>query len=266
MPAALTLCPIVCIVWSQMPSLYGRLIERVLKSRSLGQVARVDSKESEGKPEEEFTEPFITISREPGSGGKPVARLIAKNLGFKFYNKKIIEDVSKSVRQRRALLESIDERGRTAVDDLVHSAFNPDYVSDVEYIRHLSKVILSAAIKGEVVVLGRGANFITPFEKGLHVRICAPYLVRVERAVKHEKISREEAVRVIKEVDQRRKDYIQQYFGKNISNPNYYDLVINTADMSIRDAVEHVILALKNKFPDYAKKRRKLFEKLILTF
>lgn len=249
-----------------MPSLYDRLIEKVIKSRSLWRVERIEGETVDGKPEERFTKPFITISREPGSGGRPVARLIAKQLGFTFYARRIIEDVAKSVRQRRALLESIDERGRTAVEDLVHAAFNPDYVSDIEYIRHLSKVILAAAIKGEVVILGRGANFITPFARGLHVRICAPYLVRVERAVHFEKISREEAVKVIKEVDQHRKEFIRQYFGKNISNQNYYDLVVNTADMSIEDAAEHVVLALKNKFPDYAKKRRKLFEKLILTF
>ena len=107
---------------------------------------------------------------------------------------------------------------------------------------------------------------ITPFESGLHVRVCAPYTVRVERAIKFEKISKEKAIQIIKETDKKRKEFIGQYFGKDIANPDYYDLVINTADMSIEDAAEHVMLALKNKFPEYAKKRRKLFEKLILTF
>lgn len=249
-----------------MRSLYDRLVNRVIKARSLWQVERVETEGLGQEPAEWFTETFITISREPGSGGKPVARLVAKKIGFDLYDKKIIEDVAKSVRQRRVLLESIDERGRSAVEDLIHGAFNPDYVSDVRYIKHLSRVILSAAIKGEVVILGRGANFVTPFDKGLHVRISAPYPVRVERAVKYEKISREKAVQIIKETDLRRKEYIRQYFGKNISNPNYYDLIINTADMNIQDASEHVLLALKNKFPDYAKKRKKLFEELILTF
>lgn len=249
-----------------MHHLYDKLVNKVIKSASLWSVERQDSDKSDPEPSERFSRPFITISREPGSGGKPVAKLLAKQLNFDFYDKKIIEEVAKSVKQRRELLEGIDERGRTAVEDLVHGILNPDYISDLRYIRHLSKVILSAAIKGEVIVLGRGGNFITPFERGLHIRICAPYLVRVERAVKHEKVSRDEAVQIIKETDQKRKDYITQYFGKNIANPDYYDLVINTADMSIEDTAEHVVLALKNKFPKYAKKRKKLFEKLILTF
>jgi cytidylate kinase len=247
-----------------MHDLYARLINKVVKAKDLLRVGRIGEEEED--PVERFKKPFITISREPGSGGKPVAKLVAKQLSFRFYDKQLLEDLSRSVRQRKELLEKIDERGRSAVEDLIHGVFNPDYVSDVRYIKHLSSVVLAAAIQGEVVILGRGANFITPFGKGLHVRISAPYSVRVERAVKYEKISREEAVQVIKSVDLRRKEYIRQYFGKNISNPNYYDLVINTADMSIEDAAEHVVLALKNKFPEYAKKRKKLFEKLILTF
>lgn len=252
------------IVTVYMHNIYSRLINKVVKAKSLLRVGRTGTEKTD--PEERFKEPFITISREPGSGGKPVAELVAKKLGFRFYDKQILEDLSKSVRHRKELLKKIDERGRSAVEDLVHSVFNPDYVSDVRYIKHLCRVVLAAAIQGEVVILGRGANFITPFGKGLHVRISAPYLIRIDRAVKHEDIPREKAVKIIKNVDLRRKEYIRQYFGKNISNTNYYDLVINTANMSIKDTAEHVVLALKNKFPEYAKKRRKTFEKLILTF
>ena len=249
----------------KMSSLYDRLVNKVMQSRALGRVHRLNTEEIDSS-QDRFSEPFITVSREPGSGGKPVAQMVAKKLHFAFYNKQIVEDLSKSVHQRTVLLESVDERGRTAIEDIIHGIFNPDYVSDISYIEHLSRVILSAAYKGEVVILGRGANFITPFESGLHVRICAPYSVRVERAIKYEKISKEKAIQIIKETDTKRKEFIRQYFEKDITNPDYYDLVINTADMSIEDAAEQVMLALKNKFPEYAKKRRKLFEKLILTF
>lgn len=249
-----------------MKGLYDKLVNKVITLSKIAQIKRVDSSVEDSEPIEKFTQPFITISREPGSGGKPVAKLVREWLKFNFYDKKLITDLSKSVRRREALLKKVDERARTAIDDIVHSLFNPDYVSDVEYISHLSSVILTAAMKGGVVILGRGSNFITPFEKGLHARISAPYLVRVERAVKHEKISRDEAKEIIRKTDSQRKEYISHYFGKDISNANYYDLVINTADMSIEDAAEHVVLALKNKFPVYAKKRKKLFEKLLMKF
>lgn len=239
-----------------MHRLYDRIINKVVKKASLSRFIRVGGEESEDSTDR-FEAPFITVSREPGSGGKPMAKIVTKTLNFKFYDKRLMEDLAKSVKARKALLENIDERGRSAVEDLVHAAFNPDYVSDTRYIRHLCSVVLSAAIKGKVVILGRGANFITPFDKGLHIRVSAPYNDRVERAVKHEKISREEAIQTIKEIDQRRKEFIQQYFGKNISNPNYYDLVINTSNMKIEDAADLTIEAFKNKFPKFAEKHLK---------
>ncbi len=248
-----------------MARTYDKLVNKAFSGSSRVELKRTETLQLDGE-EIEFTQPFITISREPGSGGKPVAKLVSKWLSFDYYNKKLISDLASSARKRKALVQSVDERGRNFIEDMVHSMFNPDYVSDIQYMRYLSSVILSAAIKGEVVILGRGANFVTPFNSGLHVRIQAPYLVRVERAVKHEGISRDKAIHVIKDTDTHRKQFISQYFNKDISNANYYDLVINTADMNIQDAAEHVVLALKNKFPDYAKKRKKLFRKLLLTF
>ena len=222
------------------------------------QLKRTEVRENTQTPSERFTKPFITISREPGSGGKPVASLVAKRLDFTLYNRKMIEDVGRDVHQRKALLEKIDEHGRTVIDDIIHGTFNPDYVSDISYIRSLSSVILSAAMRGEVVILGRGANFITPFNKGLHVRICAPYLIRVERAVKFERFTRDEAVREIRKTDEQRKEFIRQYFGKDVSNPNYYDLVINTTSMTVDNTACLVIEAFKNKFPEHARRLKTL--------
>ncbi len=249
-----------------MSGLYDRLVNKILTGRRLFRVKRRGDAEERDDFLDRFTLPFITVSREPGSGGRPIAKQVSKWLGYKFYDKKIVEDLSRSVHRREALLKKVDERGRSAIDDIVHGMFNPDYISDTRYIKHLSSVVLSAAVRGEVVILGRGGNFITPRLKGLHVRVSAPYLVRVGRAVKYEKISPRKAKDVIKEIDYKRKKFISQYFNKNISNGNYYDLLINTEDMSIQDAAEHVALALKNKFPDYAKKRKKLFHKLLMTF
>ncbi len=164
-----------------------------------------------------------------------------------------MEEVAKSARKREDLIKSIDERDRTTIQDIVHSLFNPDYVSDVKYIRQLCNVILTLTEKGNVIILGRGANLFTSHETGLHVRVSAPYLVRVERAVKYEKVSESKAKRIIQKVDAHRKKFISQYFGKNISNANYYDLVINTSYMSIDDAANLILKAFEHKFPGYLK-------------
>lgn len=192
--------------------------------------------------------PFITISREPGSGGRPVAEMVAKSLNFELYDEKFVEAIAKSTKRRAELIKSVDEKARGMVTDVLQSVLNPDYISDMTYIRHAAKVILSRAQKGKVIFLDRGGNFIAPAASALRVRIQAPYGIRVAWAIKYEHIGLDKAKEIIGRADEERKEFVRQYFGKNISNANYYDLVLNTAHMRLEDVRDIIVLAFKRKF------------------
>ena len=192
--------------------------------------------------------PVITVSRESGSGGRPIAEMVATALKFELYDEKFIEDIAKSTKRRAELIRSIDEKARDMVTDVLQSVLNPEYISDMTYIRHAAKVVLSRAHKGKVVFLDRGANFIVPSETALRVRIQAPYSARVTWAIKHEGIDLARAKEVIRKFDIERKEFVRQYFGKPISNANFYDLVLNTTHMTLEDARDLVVLAFKKKF------------------
>jgi cytidylate kinase len=247
-----------------MTSKIDSLVNRAIETPSLAELKRTETIESE--PLEQFSQPFITISREPGSGGMPIAKTVAKWLDFDLIDRQIIQEIAKNTKKRVNLVESIAKSNRSLINDLINQIINPEYVSNEQYMKQLSSVIISFALKGSVVIIGQGSNFITPFSQGLHVRISAPYQVRLERAIKYENLNKSQAIDVIRTIDHQRKEFIYNNFRKNISNANYYDLVINTANMSIQDAAEHIILSLKNKFPEYAKKRKRLFSKLLLNF
>jgi cytidylate kinase len=195
-----------------------------------------------------FSKPFITISREPGSGGAPVARLVAKKLGFTFVDEQIVEKIAKSTKKRKNVIQAVDEKSRTAIDDIVHSLLNDEYVHDLRYVKELIKVILIYAHEGHCVILGRGANFITPFAYGLHVRITAPYKVRVQRAVDYEGYSEEKAKETIKKVEKDRREFVKQYFGHNIKKSNAYDITINTTYLDIEDTRDVIVKAFCHKF------------------
>jgi len=200
--------------------------------------------------------PFITVSREAGSGGSLVAKAVAKKLGFKFYHKEIIDLIAKKAKKRKQLIKSLDEKERGFVDDLVHSLLNPEYVSEQLYINNLCKVVLSLARKGNCVILGRGGNFIAGQYGGLHVRIAAPFLVRAGYTAQYEGYAIYKARERVRKFDKNRKEFIKQYFGKDPSNANYYDLVVNTTYLNIKQVRDIVITAFKQKFPKWRKVRR----------
>jgi cytidylate kinase len=198
--------------------------------------------------EEAFSRPFITIAREPGSGGVPIASAVAKKLGFECVDEQLIYDIATSTKKRREIIKTVDEKSRGRIEDMVHSMLNPDYIDDVKYITELSKVVLTYAHKGKVVIVGRGANFITPFAKGLHVNITAPYEIRVKRAMDHEGHSREKAVEVIETVEKERKSFVKQYLRKDASKINSYDLTLNTTYFNVNQASDLIIEAFYKKF------------------
>ena len=70
--------------------------------------------------------PFITVSRESGSGGAPIAKMVAGSLGFELYDEKFVEAIAKSAKKRTELIKSVDEKARGLVTDVLQSVLNPN--------------------------------------------------------------------------------------------------------------------------------------------
>ncbi len=232
-----------------MTTYYPRLINKVLNTLRLQDASKSKYASSPLDSQLQFRHPFITISREPGSGGQPIAKLLAKKLDYTYYNKKLLDKISKSTKLKGRVLKNIDEKGRTAVQDFVQSLINPDYVSDLKYIREAARIILSVGYNGKAVILGRGANFILPRGRGLRVRIMAPYKVRVQRAMEYEMKTYEQARETISKIEKDRAEFVSQYFNKDVANSKYYDLVLNTEFIGLDEAVDIIACNFSKKFP-----------------
>jgi len=192
--------------------------------------------------------PFVTVSREAGSGGKLVAKKLARELGFKLYDDELIKLIARKTKLRKKVVEKLDEKERGFMEDLLHRLLNPEYVSSQTYIKSLCQVIKALSLKGKVVILGRGGNFVTSLKNGLHVRVIAPFWDRVKYTMKYEKRSMKNAIGQVRKYDKERKEFIRQFFGKNPSNIDYYDLVLNTEELSVDEAVAVAAEAFKQKF------------------
>jgi len=195
-----------------------------------------------------FIRPFVTVAREPGSGGAVIAQAVAEKLGFEFIDKQLVEEIAHSVKRRKELIESLDEKARSAVENLVDSVLDPEYVNEEKYVSMLFKLIITYAHRGRVVILGRGANFITPFAKGLHVNVIAPYSVRVERAMDFEGLNREKAKEVIARIEKERSDFVKKYINNDIKKRNAYDLTLNTTYFRISESRDIIVEAFRQKF------------------
>jgi len=59
--------------------------------------------------------PVISISREPGSGGKPIAKLLAKELKFTFYDKQLINLIAKDAKKEKEIIKEFDEKAKSEI-------------------------------------------------------------------------------------------------------------------------------------------------------
>jgi len=203
------------------------------------------------RPTQNSFKPIVTIARDAGSGGRPIAKQVAKKLRFTYYDKQLIDEIAKSSRRRKSIIKRVDEKTRSAIQDIVQNLINPEYISDLTYINHLTSVILSISNGGKAVILGHGANFIVPREHTLSALITAPKSTRIARAVEFEHISLGEARKRVTKITRERHDFVSQYFHKRYTSTSYYDLILNTEFFSIDQATECVIHAFKKKFPTF---------------
>ena len=207
------------------------------------QVQRWQIMQKEGKEEKEGVS-VITVSREPGSGGRVVATRLAEKLGIAIFHQEVINEMAKSADVSEKLVETLDERGLSTLEDWISSLVNERHLWPDRYMQHLMKVVGTIGKHGRAVVVGRGANFILPPEKRFSVRIVGPQAWRINNVAKEFDMSSEDAKRRVMRTESDRRAFIRKYFNADIADPTNYDLVVNTATLKVDDAVKVISSAL----------------------
>ena len=207
--------------------------------------------------------PVITISSEPGSGGRIIARGLAKRLGIDLFDRDIVKEIAESAHISGAVIETMEKDRLSGIKDFISSLVNDRYLWPGVYLDHLMKVVAAIASHGNAIIVGRGANFLIPAEDRLSVRVIAPLEVRVKNVAKEFGVTREEAKRRVINRGNRRSAFIRQSFNADVADPRNYDLVVNTQKLDIDASLGSVIgmvvgskdTVVKKPAPTKAKKK-----------
>jgi cytidylate kinase len=120
-------------------------------------------------------------------------------------------------------------------------------VSHGTYLRRLTQILIALEREDNVLIVGRGAAFVLTDPGTLHVRVVAPMPCRIARLVQREGVSRSQAHRLLRASDEARARFVRQSFDADIDAPYHYDLTLNTAELSLEDAVEIILLGAGRK-------------------
>jgi cytidylate kinase len=207
------------------------------------QVRRWQIIQKEEKKEKERIS-VITISREPGSGGNILAKRLSEQLDFDLFYQEFIHDMAESAQVSVRLLETLDEKGVSVLEEWISSLVDRRHLWPDRYLQHLMKIIGTIGKHGRAVVVGRGGNFVLPPDKRLSIRVIAPLETRLKNVSQAYDVSVDDVKPRVLKTESDRRAFVKKYFNDDITNPLNYDLIINTGILSIDDAANAVNGAL----------------------
>jgi cytidylate kinase len=183
---------------------------------------------------------IITISREMGSGGIPIAHKVAEELGYRLIDGEAIMEAAEAYGLSAEAVEQADEKPPHFVDTLDSKQFLDLHLIEL--------IILEAALKGNVVIYGRGGqDLLKDVNSVLRTRIIAPFEDRVERWAEREWLDPDRARYLVRKSDQQRAGFIMYYFDRNWEDSVHYDLTINTQRLSVDTAVQMICKSVKDE-------------------
>ena len=196
------------------------------------------------KEVEEAATSVITLSREPGSGGKLVAAAVADQLGLALFHQELINAMAENADTSTRVIRTLDERGVSMLDDWVSAAISDRHLWPDEVSRMLMQVIGTIAGHGNAIIVGRGANFILPPESRFRVRIIAPLEMRVNRVAETYGVNQKEAKRRVLRTESDRRAFVRKYFHSDIRDPANYDMILNVGTLAVESAAAAICAAV----------------------
>ena len=200
--------------------------------------------------------PFVTVSRECGTGGNDLGEEIARRLNrllsveqpaWTVFDRNLVarmlEDNHLSTSLARFLPEAKISEVEASVGEIV--GLHPSIWTMVHQTNSLMRRLANL---GHAVIVGRGANYATAgAARGLHLRLIAPTEQRANRISRLLGLSHDQALAFNRKTDHARRDYVRSFFEADIDDPASYDLVVNMEHFTTETAADLVVAVLHSR-------------------
>lgn len=191
----------------------------------------------------------ITITREFGSLGRPIARSLSEQLGIEFYDRDIVEEVSKQLNLPVSRISEAEEKSH-------HWLFSSMFPlgTDEQYIQDMifdvqKDIILDLAGRSSCIIVGRCSDYLLQNEKNtINIFIYAPYAKRLENCINSLDMTEDQAKKMIMRVDKARKAYHKRYAGYTPGDPRHKHLMIDSSLLGVEGTADMIARVVKMKF------------------
>ena len=205
--------------------------------------------------------PLITVTRQYGSGGSAIARLVAEGLGWTVIDNEFVDEVARRAGLPPKQVAALEERTPGLLERLARAlaVASPEMfvttagvprAEDEEgtITRITERIIADAAADGRVVLVGRGAQAILAQRpEALHLYVVASRAWRARLVVQRLGVDPSEVERLLDETDRQRDRYVKEHYGRVREDPTNYDLVLNSERLTIEGAAALVMAEVRRR-------------------
>ena len=202
----------------------------------------------------------IAINRELGSGGRTVGRKLAERLHVEFYDKALIKTLEERYSLSVEEIEKLKGRSHNWLAELKRSLFasegmavtsnyilavpgdKPVQPTTYDMFEAEQEILKNIAAEESCVIAGRSGFYVfRDHPNHLSILIQASMPFRIERVMRKQNMTREQAVKTIEKIDKMRENYIKEFTKTSRYDTRNYDLVI-TADGKTEDQIVDIIM------------------------
>ena len=223
--------------------------------------------------------PVITINGPMGCGASHIGQMVAQKLEIDFVDRLVLTEASKLVQAPVGALLDKEQRvarfrdrlGRFMLTMLERSVLSSGMysggalmtlppeafdsleseasaksttVDDKEVLEAVTTVLNDLFQKGNVVIIGRGANMILADSPGvLHVGLIASLEARAQTLMEDENFELDEAEAYVEELERAHVAFYQRFHQVHPSEPNLYHTILNMGKLQPATAAEIIVQA-----------------------
>lgn len=214
-----------------------------LKAKNTQSQTLIDDTSTDNKLEKHVV---ITISREYGSGGRYIGRLIADILGIKLYDKDFVIKLAEETGLSEKYIEN-NEQKLNVMENLNNGYYFGLNNADELFVEE-SKMIKELAQKESCVIIGRCADAILKDrEDVIKIFIYSNMEDQIKRATKYYGIEQQKAKAEIERIDKLKANHYKHYTGNTWKNFENYDFCINSDTLGVEKTAKMISEAIMNK-------------------
>jgi cytidylate kinase len=190
----------------------------------------------------------ITLSRQFGSGGKTLGKMIADRMGYTFADSDIIQEIAREANVSPEWVESFENEAGSKLSRVISSMVSQrwldrilkeehGYLDEQIYLDYLVLIVAKMADEGNVVILGRGSQYIlNDHPDAFHVLLIDEWENRIKFMMEHYDMNDKRAARVVTYEDKRRLSLYKKLGKKDYDSPSLYHITLNMSRFSLEKA------------------------------